>query len=337
VRTASLPVRAAIVGAGLMGRWHAQAIRRAGGRVAVVIDPDRARAERLAARVAGRAAVATELAVALREHRPDVVHVCSPVGTHEAVVTACIDAGAHALVEKPLAADAPATLRLHEHAAGRGVLLCPVHQFLFQRGVLECVRRLPELGPIRQFDVVACSAGADGGDDAAREQVARDILPHGLSLARRLVGPAVAGVSWSVSGRDGELRALASLDETTILLSVSMRARPTENSLTVRCDGGTVRANLYHGFATIERGIPSRTDKVLRPLAASSLTLGAAAVNLASRALNGEPAYPGLRELVRRFHRAASEGGFPPIDGEESVDVARMRDTIVAARVRTAR
>jgi predicted dehydrogenase len=317
-----------------MGRWHAHAIRHVGARVAVVVDPDRGRADRLAARVPGGAAVATELAGALREYEPDVVHVCSPVETHEAAVLASADAGVHVLVEKPLAGDAPTTRRLHERAAEKKVLLCPVHQFLFQRGVLEGMRRLPELGPIRQLDVVACSAGADGQDDAVREQVARDILPHGLALARRILGPAVADAPWSVSGSAGELGAIASTGETTIMLAVSMRARPTENSLTVRCDRGTVRANLYHGFATIERGVPSRVDKALRPFVGSSLALGAAAANIASRVLIAEPAYPGLRELVRRFYRAVVQGGPSPIGDDESIDVARMRDALIAERVR---
>jgi predicted dehydrogenase len=320
-----------------MGRWHAHAIRHAGGRVAVVIDPDRPRAERLAARAGRGAVVATELAGTLREHHPDVVHVCYPVGTHDAVVTACVGVGAHALVEKPLAGDATTTRRLHEHAAEHGLLLCPVHQFLFQHGVLDCVRRLPELGPIRQLDVVACSAGADGQDDAAREQVARDILPHGLALARRLLGPSFADTTWAVVGGPGELRAQTSVDTATIMLAVSMRARPTENSLTVRCDGGTVRANLYHGFATIERGAPSRADKALRPFVGSSLALGAAAANLAGRALSAEPAYPGLRELVRRFHHAVAHTGLSPIGADESIDVSRLRDRIASMRDRSPR
>src|SRR5204862_247972 len=49
VATAPPSVRAAIVGAGLMGRWHAHAIRRAGGRVVVIVDGDIGRAEALAA------------------------------------------------------------------------------------------------------------------------------------------------------------------------------------------------------------------------------------------------------------------------------------------------
>jgi hypothetical protein len=112
-----------------------------------------------------------------------------------------------------------------------------------------------------------------------------------------------------------------------------MRARPTENALTVRCDHGTIRANLFHGFATVERGAPSRLDKIGRPFFGSAQALGAAIGNLAGRALRSEVAYPGLRELVRRFHAACATGAASPIDVAESIDVARARDRIRADRV----
>ena len=328
-------LRVAVVGAGLMGRWHADAVERVGGRIVAIVDPDSARGEALALRLASRPAVVRELEAALRDQATDVVHVCTPLPTHESVVAAALGAGAHVLVEKPLAAAAPTVERLHAEAASRRLLLCPVHQFLFQPGILRAARVLPALGAVRHLDMVACSAGAETSSEAARESVALDILPHGLALAGRLLGSPVAGVTWQVGGEGaGELRAMAQVGGASVMLAVSMRARPTETSLTLRCDLGTVRANLFHGYATIERGSPSRVDKVSRPFVGSALTLGAALENLGRRAVSREPAYPGLRELVRRFHRACASRGASPISVEESIDVARARDSIAAVRRR---
>ena len=53
-----------------------------------------------------------------------------------------------------------------------------------------------------------------------------------------------------------------------------------------------MRANLFHGYATIERGTPSRLDKVGRPFVRASQELGAAMGNLAVRAAHSEHAYP---------------------------------------------
>jgi predicted dehydrogenase len=331
VTRASTSVRAAVVGAGLMGQWHAHAIRRAGSRVVAIVDADVRRAERLAARCPDRPAIVADVGDALSRHAIDVVHVCTPIESHEAVAGAAIAARVHALIEKPLASDSATVQRLHARAAEQRVLLCPVHQFLFQPGILQAERWLNELGPVRHFEMVACSAGAEIGADP--EQVARDILPHGLALARRLLGAGSLDAGWyTAPGKSGEIRATASLGPTSISIMVSMRARPTENSLTVRTDQGTVRANLFHGFATLERGTPSRLEKVGRPFAGAALVVGAAAGNLARRAMRGEPAYPGLRELVERFHRATTGESEPPITAAESIDVARARDALLRAR-----
>jgi predicted dehydrogenase len=328
-------LRAAVVGAGLMGRWHAHAIHHVGSRVVALIDPEVQRAENLAARLPERPAVGSDLGVAIRDHGVEVVHVCSPLATHDAVARLAIEAGIPVLVEKPLASDAPAAEALHKLASERGVILCPVHQFLFQPGVLAAQQSMAALGALRQLDLVACSAGADGAPDSEREAVALDILPHGLALARRLLAAPLAGADWRVGqGASGEIRAMADVADASVMLAVSMRARPTENSLTLRFDGGTVRANLFHGYATIDRGSPSRLDKVGRPFVSSTQTLGAAIGNLVERAVRREPAYPGLRELVRRFHLACTQLGPSPISVEESLDVAHARDSIRDARRR---
>ncbi len=321
-----------------MGRWHADAIQRTGGRVVAIVDPDARRGEALANGLASRPAVVAALGRALREHAVEVVHVCTPLSTHQALVEEGLEAGVHMLVEKPLADDAATVERLHGLAVARGVLLCPVHQFVFQPGVLSAARALPSLGTVRQVDVLACSAGADDRSEEDREAVALDILPHGLALTRRLLGARLGAVSWRVGdGPPGELRATADVGDTSVMLAVSMRARPTENTLIIRCDLGTVRANLFHGYSTIERGIASRMDKISRPFVGSIATLGAALHNLGARAARGEQAYPGLRELVMQFHHACASGAPSPISADESVDVARARDGIREARRRQER
>jgi predicted dehydrogenase len=256
------------------------------------------------------------------------------VESHEAVTDAALLSGAHVLVEKPLAGDCATVERLHSRATERGVLLCPVHQFLFQPGVLDACRWLRDLGTVRHFELVACSAGAKQGSSTEGEQVARDILPHALALARRLLGTGWLESGWYIApGIAGEIRASTSYGPTSLSIMVSMSARPTENSLTIRCDRGTVRANLYHGYAVLERGEVSRLDKVARPFAGAALVLGAATSNLARRAVRAESAYPGLRELIARFYRATTGACESPIGAAESIDVARARDRLIRARV----
>jgi hypothetical protein len=163
--------------------------------------------------------------------------------------------------------------------------------------------------------------------------VALDILPHGIALAGRLLRRELAQCTWIVEGApEGELRAITQVEHTSVMLTVSMASRPTENSLTVRCDAGTIRADLFHGFSVIERGVASRADKIARPFQTSAELFAGATLNLAKRAIRREPAYPGLRELVRQFNLAVQHAAESPISVREAIDVARVRDTIARQR-----
>src|SRR5262249_55093641 len=95
------PLRVAIIGAGLMGYWHGRAARHVGSQVVAVVDPDAKRAKALA-RACRAAAAATDVSE-LHGGGLDAAHICSPVSTHGALATQALEAGIHALVEKPLA------------------------------------------------------------------------------------------------------------------------------------------------------------------------------------------------------------------------------------------
>jgi predicted dehydrogenase len=321
---------AAIVGAGLMGSWHAHAIARLGGRITAVVDADAERAGRFARRWSG-ARVFSDVDALLDAGGSEPVHVCTPAATHIPFISAALSAGRHVLAEKPLAETAEETAALVRIAEARGRLLVPVHQFAFQSGFRALQRRLPRLGRIRHVDFRACSAGADVHDDAARAAVAADILPHALALFARLLPLSIATLRWRVlQPMAGEIRALAEADTLVAGLLVSLTGRPTAAGLSVIGECGTGHVDLFHGFHVFEAGDVSRSRKVLRPFTLAARTLAAAAANLVRRSLRREPAYPGLRELVHAFHRAAAGDVPSPISTEETLAVAVARDRILA-------
>ena len=323
------PLRAAIVGAGLMGRWHADAVRRAGGVVTIVADADSSRASSLARKVGAQST--TRIGGMLSRDAVDVVHVCTPPGDHDSVVRAAIEAGRHVLVEKPLAPTAAATAELYAAATEARVLLCPVHQFLFQDGVMRIVRDVASLGPLTGIVADICTAGAEGRDDIARDRLVFDILPHPLSLVARFVGSGLSGAEWRVARASaGEIQAIGSRDGISISIRVSASGRPTRNTIRVTGALATAHADLYHGFAFFERGKVSRFGKLARPFVLSARTLAAAGGNVARRALRAEQAFPGLRELVRQFYVSVRTGAGAPIGIAESLDVAAARDAIIA-------
>jgi predicted dehydrogenase len=321
--------RAAIIGAGLMGRWHADAVRRIGGTVTLIVDPEESARRALAARFPG-ASVAAELDASAVAKVASAAHVCTPIATHAPIVRALVDAGVHALVEKPLATDLVTTRELLAHAEHRAVIVCPVHQFLFQEGIRTLSGWLPAMGPIRRFEFSTCSAG--GGDDpVGQDALIAEILPHPLSLMSHLLGGSLRDIGWQIAHpTPGEFRALGAAGPTIIDLAISAHGRPTENVLRIVADGGTATADLYHGFAVRHAPSVSRGAKIARPFSHSARHLLSAGLNLLVRTSRAEPAYPGLRELVRLFYGALVGTNAPPIGRVAIEQVAFARDALVS-------
>lgn len=331
-----LPLRAAIVGAGLMGRWHADAVRRVGGKVVVVVDRDPGRASALARQHPGAVATA-DLAEAVQgaSARPnggiDVVHLCSPSSTHVGLAIEAIENGAHVLAEKPLAPTAGATAALLDLCEKRERLICPTHQFLFQRGVSRAFQDLYVIGQLVHVDYTTCSAGATNSSDEERDRIASEILPHPLSLLTRLFnGELDAAQLWSRRVAPGELRVWGSIGLTSISVTISMGGRPTMNTMHLIGHRGSVHLDLFHGFGIRERGKSSRPFKAARPFLVSGMTTYSAFANLFNRVIRSESAYPGLRELIHGFYLAVLGLGSPPISKQETMDVARARDALLA-------
>src|SRR5262245_41728126 len=138
-------------------------------------------------------------------------------------------ASRHVLVEKPLAATARETERLVRLAEDAGVLICPVHQFVFQDGVRRAVRWLRAIGDVVHIEVTFCSAGGSGRATARLDEIAAEILPHPLSLAQLFAPSLFARDAWEVRRpAPGELRvAIGGGSGATASILVSMRARPT--------------------------------------------------------------------------------------------------------------
>lgn len=322
-------MRAAIVGAGLMGFWHGAAARRLGATVAVVVDPDLEKARKLARRLGAKAAMID--VATIRDHGVDVAHLCTPASTHYPLAIELMSAGCDVLIEKPLTNTADETRALLATAASLGRLAMPVHQYVFQDGVQQTLKRLPSLGQLVHVDAVAVSAGAEiRAIDP--DQVANDILPHPLSLLCRVLRIPLAELRWSaVRPARGELRAFTSDGDTSVSILISMNGRPPRNTLTITGRQGTVHLDLFHGYAAAESASIARSYKILRPFALSSATFAAATLNLAKRIATRESAYPGLRRLIASFYQAAAGDRVPPIGVDEVQDIAATRDDIVLA------
>lgn len=101
-------VRVAFIGAGFVAHLHARALSRLCGlSLAAVVEPDRDRAARFAARFRVPRHYAT-IEEMLAAERIDRAHVLTPPAEHAEIARRLIERGIHVLVEKPMAASAEA-------------------------------------------------------------------------------------------------------------------------------------------------------------------------------------------------------------------------------------
>ncbi|MEP6506857.1 MAG: Gfo/Idh/MocA family oxidoreductase [Gemmatimonadales bacterium] len=324
-------LRVGIVGAGLMGRFHARAARMAGSRVVAIADADPAAAQRLALSV-GKEVASGTVDELITPERVDAVHVCTPVREHGSACSFILGRGIHVLSEKPLTQTAAETQALLDLAESHKLILCPVHQFPFQKGAIDAVARLPEVGRIRWVTAEMCTAGASQVAEALHDEVLLDILPHPLSLLYNFLGGDLATGQWGMtSAADGELLVTAVIRGTGASILLSTHGRPTGNTMRVVGDRASIALDLFHGFSTLESGRVSRLSKMARPFTSSTRTLVAATANSVRRGSARETAFPGLRELSARFYLAIVGRGKTPVSPAEMIDIATVRDRIADA------
>ena len=315
-----------IAGAGLMGRWHAHAARRAGGQVVAVADPDATRAARLAS------ATYRDLPEMLAATTPDLLHLCTPTATHGALLRLAADRGVPAFAEKPLAANLAETRALLGAAEAAGTWLCPVHQYAFQSSIETILRDRGRIGDPVLIELAFYSAGAAGQPDAAHPGIAADILPHPLSILQRLCpGPLPAATDWQMGqSGTGTFTLQTVIAGALVRITLSLTARPTRATLDFYGTRGAFAADLFHDYAFFRDGTATRRSKMTRPFRDGARHLGHAALNLAGRALRGETAYPGLIALCARVY-ASLDGRTPvPIPARQIIEVAALRDHFIA-------
>jgi predicted dehydrogenase len=122
----------------------------------------------------------TDLEDILADPKLHAVAIATPVNTHYALALACLKAGKHVLLEKPMAQKVSECRELIELAKKNGLTLMVDHTFIFT-GAVRKIRELietGELGEIYYFDSVRVNLGLFQHD----VNVIWDLAPHDLSI-----------------------------------------------------------------------------------------------------------------------------------------------------------
>lgn len=186
-------IRAALVGLGEIGQVHLPALRRLPQIELVgLCDLDRGL---LAAGAEGERTY-EDFEALLAEVEPDLVDVCLPHSLHEPYAVGALEAGAHVLLEKPMAVSLTECDRIIAAAEGSGRVVGVSHNQLFYGPHVEMRRMLEagELGELRALRAKLAIGGKYGAwraDSAvAGGGLAIDAGAHRIYVIEALGGPA---------------------------------------------------------------------------------------------------------------------------------------------------
>lgn len=335
------PLRVAFIGAGAMARLHLRSLQRVATRhrVVGVHDLDETTGEDFAGQ--SGALYYADLGELLGTELPDIVHVCTPPGTHAEAARLALEAGAHVYVEKPFVETLHEAEALLELAGRRARLVCAGHQLMRDPAFLELARRIPTLGHAVRVDSTfsfrPVGIRPDRAEHAALARQLLDVLPHPLYTLVALLDAEGEGRSpvemVAVSASATELHAVLRAGEGYGRLAVSLRARPITSLLTFTGEGGTLTADFIRGTVVgVANPGTEPLEKVLNPLTEGCQLVTRSIAGLARRLLGGGH-YPGLSELLTDFYQAVARGGSSPLAPDHLRRVADLYEQL-AARVR---
>lgn len=278
--SSSTEIRVALVGAGYIASWHADAIRATPGlRLVAVCDPARAAAEGLASGY-GIAAF-SDLDQMIDSDICDAVHILTPPHLHHDLAVKCLQAGLHVMVEKPATLAVAELDRMAVAADRAGRVLGVCHNFLG----LPSVMRLKDLCDRGDLGVLSAAQinwslplpplrSGPYGIWLMREvqNLLLELGPHPFSLATGLLGPLevdhVQPGQWiTIAGgesRPQSWRILARAGEVDVTIALSLVETFDDRSVTLR--GSSAMARLDYAADSLVVSRDNTSELVLNPL-----------------------------------------------------------------------
>jgi predicted dehydrogenase len=178
-------IRAAVIGVGYLGRFHAQKYAQAADCDLVGVAD---------ARQEAREAVAAEVGTrAFADHRQllgavDAVSIVTPTPAHFPIAREFLESGAHVLVEKPITETPQEARELIELAARRGRILQVGHLERFNSAILAAEPHL------RSPRFVECHRLAPYRERGTEVNVVLDLMIHDIDIVQTIVGAPVRTV-----------------------------------------------------------------------------------------------------------------------------------------------
>ncbi len=349
--TQNKPLRAAVIGTGKISEEHLGYLRDTKhAQLVGVCDLSAAMAE-FAASQFGIERAFTDYKVMLAETSPDVLHILTPPQTHVEIISNGLRAGAHIIVEKPVAPTHEEFESLWKISQETGRYLIEDHNYRFNREFqrLEKIVNDGQIGEVCGVDV-QMTLGVRAGGRYADENlphpshglpagVLHEFVTHLAYLTLRFL-PSFEQVTayWSNHG-GGELFKYDDLDALVIGQGVHARIRyscsgwPDSFNVTVRGTAGTAHAELFHPHVTVSR--PRAVGTQLSPVVDQvSRGFGLVRGGIAGfwNKLAGVTPYQGLQYFLEETYQALQDNREPPVSYADMEGASALVTALLAAR-----
>jgi predicted dehydrogenase len=290
-------IRAAVIGAGYLGRFHAQKYASEPACTLVAVADPRAEA---------REALARELSTrGVADHREllgqiDAVSIVTTTPAHHAIARDFLEAGAHVLVEKPITETPEQARDLIALAARQGRILQVGHLERFNPAIVAAEGRL------EGARFIECQRLAPFKERGTDVNVVLDLMIHDIDIVQSIVGRPIESIdavgtpvfSGAVDIANARIRFAGGCVANVTASRVSLK---TERKLRVFRDDAYLSIDLQQRILTT-------ITKRSAPIAAGELP-----VNIEEQSFEQGDA---LRAEIRSFLECIARGRPPVVDGE---------------------
>lgn len=187
---ATQPLQIGVVGCGYWGSKHVRVLASIPGIEVSLIDRDETQRNAMANSYPVKYSAASLEEVL---DKLDAIVIATPPTSHYSLAKQALQAGVHALVEKPLTTNVERAVELLELADRRGLCLMVGHTFEFNPAVWSLADAInePEFGKVRYINSARLNLGLYQQD----VDVLWDLAPHDISILNYILGSRPSSVS----------------------------------------------------------------------------------------------------------------------------------------------
>lgn len=338
-------LRVGVIGSGFIAKQkHLPAWERLGAKAKVVAlcDPQVAQAEELA-KVHRIPKVYGDVQQMLQTERLDVVDICSPPRTHADIAIRSLQAGAHAMIEKPMAIGIDECDQIIAASKETGRKICVAHSDLFYPSFLKA-RELAKQGAIGDFRGMRIflstpldyiTSKPDHWAHRLPGGVIGETGPHVIYMALAFINPIHAV---RIDARK-QLPQFPWSPYEDYRLDLIGENASCSVALTYATNRWAVQLDLWGSDGHMKFDLETQTIVLHGRADLKPLTLGISAIKEAGQILLGTAdtslsyalgTFENTHErLVREFVESIQTGSPPPVTPEEGGEAVRVMDLIV--------